>query len=116
MGELAEVVRWLAIAALGVGGMIFLPMWIIGFIATVLEHRREMKQLGAGNKVLLQQLQALREEVAELRRTTTEHQLSLQANMENLQERVRALETEREVRQALLLGDSDENGGHFVCR
>lgn len=92
MSEWAEVARWLAIGALGIGGMIFLPLWIIGLIGTVLEHRREMRQIGTGNEALRQQLQALQEEIAELRRTTTEHQLSLQANLENLQERVRALE------------------------
>ncbi|MEN3001743.1 MAG: hypothetical protein ABDI19_07885 [Armatimonadota bacterium] len=101
MGELGEVARWIAIGLLGVGGIVFLPLWVIGLVSAVLEHRREMKQLGAGSETLLQQLQALREEVAELRRTTTEHQLSLQANLESLQERVRALEAEREQHQAI---------------
>ncbi|MCS7065805.1 MAG: hypothetical protein NZL85_05955 [Fimbriimonadales bacterium] len=101
VGELGEVARWIAIGLLGVGSVVFLPLWVIGLVSTVLEHRREMKQLGAGSETLLQQLQTLREEVAELRRTTTEHQLSLQANLENLQERVRALEAERERHQTI---------------
>ena len=37
-------------------------------------------------------IDALRREIAELRQTATEYDLSLQANLENLQERVRALE------------------------
>ncbi|GBC91686.1 hypothetical protein HRbin15_00141 [bacterium HR15] len=97
MGELVEMVRWIAIGV----GMFFLPMWVIGLIEVVLEHRREMKQLDTSNKALLQQLQALREEMAELRRTTTEHQLSLQANMEDLQERVHTLETEQKAHQVI---------------
>jgi uncharacterized coiled-coil DUF342 family protein len=62
-----------------------------------------MRQLGAGNDALAEQLQALRDEMEALRRTTTEHHLSLQANLENLQERVRALETNQESRAALRL-------------
>ena len=96
MGELAEVARWIAIGLLGTASVIFIPVWLIGLIQTVLEHRREMKQLGAGSETLLQQLQAMRNEMEELRRTTVEHHLSLQANLENLQERVRALEAARE--------------------
>jgi prefoldin subunit 5 len=63
---------------------------------TLLEHRREMRQLGAGNDALAEQLQALRDELDALRRTTTEHHLSLQANLESLQERVRALEANQD--------------------
>jgi prefoldin subunit 5 len=62
-----------------------------------------MRQLGADNDTLAEQLQALRNEMEALRRTTTEHQLSLQANLENLQERVRALETNQESQAALRL-------------
>jgi hypothetical protein len=43
----------------------------------------------------------LHDELQELRRTTTEHHLSLQANLENLQERVRALETSLEGQASL---------------
>ena len=104
MGELAEVARWIAIGLLGTASVIFIPVWLIGLIQTVLEHRREMKQLGAGSETLLQQLQAMRNEMEELRRTTVEHHLSLQANLENLQERVRALEAARENQSLIGLG------------
>jgi len=57
-----------------------------GLIHTLLEHRRAMQQLGAGNDALAEQLQALRDE---------------QANLENLQERVRALETSHNEQSAV---------------
>jgi len=96
MGELAEVARWIAIGLLGTASVIFIPVWLIGLIQTVLEHRREMKQAGTTYETLTQQLQALRNELNELRHTTVEHHLSLQANLESLQERVRALEAAHE--------------------
>jgi hypothetical protein len=92
MGEWAEIARWIAIGLIGTT----LPLWLVGLIHTILEHRREMKQAGANNETLLHQMQALREELNELRRTTVEHNLSLQASMDNLQERVRALEADRQ--------------------
>jgi hypothetical protein len=101
MGELAEVARWIAIGLLGTASIIFIPVWFIGLIDTVLEHRQKMQQLGTGSETLLQQLQTLRNEMEELRRTTVEHHLSLQANLENLQERVRALETAHDRHQVI---------------
>jgi FtsZ-binding cell division protein ZapB len=101
MGEWVEIARWVALGLVGTAAVIFAPLWFIGLIQTLLEHRREMRQLGAGNDALQQQLQALRNEMEALRRTTTEHHLSLQANLENLQERVRALETRPESHTAL---------------
>ena len=96
MGEWVEIARWVALGLIGTAAVIFAPLWVIGLVQTLLEHRREMRQLGAGNDALAQQLQALRDEMEQLRRTTTEHHLSLQANLENLQERVRALEANSE--------------------
>jgi len=96
MGEWVEIARWVALGLIGTAAVIFAPLWVIGLVQTLLEHRREMRQLGAGNDALAEQLQALRDEMEQLRRTTTEHHLSLQANLENLQERVRALETNSE--------------------
>ncbi len=76
---------------------IFGPALIIPVMAMVQKHRREMLKLELergkhSNAELLKQIEALRQEIAELRRTTTEHSLSLQENLENLQERVRQLE------------------------
>lgn len=96
MGEWVEIARWVALGLIGTAAVIFAPLWVIGLVQTLLEHRREMRQLGAGNDALAEQLQALRDELDALRRTTTEHHLSLQANLENLQERVRALEANSE--------------------
>jgi prefoldin subunit 5 len=101
MGEWIEIARWVALGLVGTAAVIFAPLWFIAFVHTLLEHRREMRQLGAGNDALQQQLQALRNETEQLRRTTTEHHLSLQANLENLQERVRALEANQESHTAL---------------
>jgi chromosome segregation ATPase len=96
MGEWVEIARWVALGLVGTAAVIFAPLWFIGLIHTLLEHRREMRQLGAGNDALAEQLQALRDEMEQLRRTTTEHHLSLQANLESLQERVRALEANQD--------------------
>jgi len=96
MGEWIEIARWVALGLIGTAAVIFAPLWVIGLVQTLLEHRREMRQLGAGNDALAAQVQALRDELDALRRTTTEHHLSLQANLESLQERVRALEANSE--------------------
>ena len=96
MGEWVEIARWVALGLVGTAAVIFTPLWLVGLIQTILEHRRAMRQLGAGNDALAEQLQALRDEMEQLRRTTTEHHLSLQANLESLQERVRALEANSE--------------------
>ena len=96
MGEWIEIARWVALGLIGTASVIFAPLWVIGLVQILLEHRREMRQLGAGNDALAEQLQALRDELDALRRTTTEHHLSLQANLESLQERVRALEANSE--------------------
>lgn len=102
MGEWVEIARWVALGLIGTAAVIFAPLWVIGLVQTLLEHRREMRQLGAGNDALAEQLQALRDELDALRRTTTEHHLSLQANLENLQERVRALETSHNEQSAVV--------------
>ena len=96
MGEWVEIARWVALGLVGTAAVIFAPLWFIGLVQTLLEHRRAMRQLGAGNDALAEQLQALRDEMEQLRRTTTEHHLSLQANLESLQERVRALEANQD--------------------
>ena len=103
MGEWVEIARWVALGLVGTAAVIFTPLWLVGLIQTILEHRRAMRQLGAGNDALAEQLQALRNEMEQLRRTTTEHHLSLQANLENLQERVRTLEANQESHTALRL-------------
>lgn len=77
--------------------LIFGPVVIIPVTAMVLRHRKEMVKLEierrtAVNQGVQDQLDALRREIAELRRTSTEYDMSLQANLENLQERVHALE------------------------
>jgi polyhydroxyalkanoate synthesis regulator phasin len=41
---------------------------------------------------VIAQIEALRQELAQLRDTSTQYDMSLQANLEALQERVRALE------------------------
>jgi len=101
MDEWVEIARWVALGLIGTAAVIFAPLWVIGLVQTLLEHRREMRQLGASKDALAKQLQALHDELQGLRRTTTEHHLSLQANLENLQERVRALETSLEGQASL---------------
>jgi polyhydroxyalkanoate synthesis regulator phasin len=52
----------------------------------------ELEKRRLSNQALEERIEALRMEIATLRETTTQYDLSLQANLENLQERVRALE------------------------
>ncbi|MCS7209289.1 MAG: hypothetical protein NZ874_06925 [Fimbriimonadales bacterium] len=92
-----EWAQWLALGAIGVAGVIFVPMWLIAIMHEILEHRREMKQGGARLEAITKQLQALREELHTLRDTFAEHHLSLQTQVESLQERVRALEEQGSV-------------------
>ncbi len=86
--------------------LIFGPAVIIPVTAMLLKHRKEMIRLEIERRAmdkqeLLAQLDALRREIAELRRTSTEYDMSLQANLENLQERVRALEQQLDERTQL---------------
>jgi len=101
MGEWVEIARWVALGLVGTAVVIFVPLWCIGLVQTFLEHRRAMRQLGADNDALVEQLEALRNEMEELRRTTVEHHLSLQANLESLQARVHALENSQESQTTL---------------
>lgn len=76
---------------------IFGPALIVPVLAMTQKHRREMAMLELekqrkSNEEILKQIEALRQEIAELRQTTTQFDMSLQANLENLLERVRALE------------------------
>ncbi len=85
---------------------IFGPAVIIPVTAMVLKHRKEMARMelerrAVANQELIAQIEALRRELAELRRTSTEYDMSLQDNLENLQERVRTLEQQLSERAQL---------------
>ncbi|MCX7992074.1 MAG: hypothetical protein N2651_00235 [Fimbriimonadales bacterium] len=84
--------QWLAMGMIGAASVIFLPLWAVGMLSEILAHRRAMKQGGADIEAIVKQVQALREELNALRDTSTEHHFSLQAQVESLQERVRAVE------------------------
>lgn len=92
--------QWLAIGVIGAASVIFLPMWFIGAMQEILAHRRAMKQSDADIEAIVKQIQALREELYTLRDTSTEHHMSLQAQLENLQARVRTLEEQNAPHQA----------------
>jgi predicted nucleic acid-binding Zn-ribbon protein len=67
----------------------------------VLKHRKEMLQMELerrrlSNQEIVAQIEALRQELAQLRDTSTQYDMSLQANLEMLQERVRMLEQQLE--------------------
>jgi predicted nuclease with TOPRIM domain len=67
----------------------------------VLKHRKEMLQMELerrrlSNQEVIAQIEALRQELAQLRDTSTQYDMSLQANLEMLQERVRLLEQQLE--------------------
>ncbi len=85
---------------------IFGPAIVIPVTAMVLKHRKEMARMEIErrttvNQEIVAQIEALRREIAELRHTTTEYDMSLQMNLENLQERVRALEQQHDERAQL---------------
>jgi len=76
---------------------LFGPMLFMPITAMVLKHRKEMLQMELerrrlSNQEVIAQIEALRQELAQLRDTSTQYDMSLQANLEALQERVRALE------------------------
>jgi len=63
----------------------------------VLKHRKEMLQMELerrrlSNQEIVAQIEALRQELAQLRDTSTQYDMSLQMTLETLQERVRMLE------------------------
>jgi hypothetical protein len=67
----------------------------------VLKHRKEMLQMELerrrlSNQEVIAQIEAIRQELAQLRDTSTQYDMSLQANLEMLQERVRLLEQQLE--------------------
>ncbi|GIV06373.1 MAG: hypothetical protein KatS3mg016_1948 [Fimbriimonadales bacterium] len=81
---------------------IFGPALFIPITAMVLKHRKEMLQMELekrrlSNQAVEERIEALRAEIAALRETATQYDLSLQANLENLQERVRALEEQSQL-------------------
>ncbi len=97
MGELTGLVAVICI---------FGPAIVIPVTAMVLKHRKEMVRMEIErrttvNQEIVAQIEALRREIAELRRTSTEYDMSLQMNLENLQERVRALEQQLDERAQL---------------
>jgi TolA-binding protein len=86
--------------------LIFGPAIVIPVTAMVLKHRKEMVRMEIErrttvNQEIVAQIEALRREIAELRRTSTEYDMSLQMNLENLQERVRTLEQQLDERAQL---------------
>lgn len=96
------------IVALAAIVLIFGPALFIPITAMVLKHRKEMLQMELekrrlSNQEVAKQIEALRAEIAQLRETATQYDLSLQANLENLQERVRYLEQQMEAQTHLQL-------------
>ncbi len=90
------------IVALAAIIFIFGPALFVPITAMVLKHRKEMLQMELekrrlSNQEVAKQIEALRAEIAQLRETSTQYDLSLQANLENLQERVRTLEEQAQM-------------------
>lgn len=89
------------IVALVVVLCIFGPALFVPITAMVLKHRKEMLEMELerrrlSNQQMAAQLDAIREEIAQLRDTSTQYDMSLQATLEALQERVRYLEQQLE--------------------
>ena len=77
------------------------PMLFLFITATVLWYRKEMLQMELerrrlSNQEVIAQIEALRQELAQLRDTSTQYDMTLQATLETLQERVRMLEQQLE--------------------
>lgn len=90
------------IVALAAIVFIFGPALVIPITAMVLKHRKEMLQMELekrkiSNRAIEEQIEALRAEINALRETSTQYDMSLQANLENLQERVRMLEEQSQL-------------------
>jgi sensor histidine kinase regulating citrate/malate metabolism len=91
-----EDIVGLALIMCIVGPVLFVPI-----TAMVLKHRKEMLEMELerrrlSNQEIVAQIEALRQELAQLRDTSTQYDMSLQANLEILQERVRMLEQQLE--------------------
>jgi sensor histidine kinase regulating citrate/malate metabolism len=91
-----EDIVGLALIMCIVGPVLFVPI-----TAMVLKHRKEMLEMELerrrlSNQEIVAQIEALRQELAQLRDTSTQYDMSLQANLEILQERVRLLEQQLE--------------------
>ena len=87
-----EDIVGLALIVCIVGPVLFVPI-----TAMVLKHRKEMLQMELerrrlSNQEIVAQIEALRQELAQLRDTSTQYDMSLQMTLETLQERVRMLE------------------------
>ena len=65
-----------------------------GLFVPIAEMELEKGRLS--NQAIAEQIEALRQELAALRDTTTQYDMSLQTNLEMLQERVRQLEQQLE--------------------
>ncbi|MDW8052513.1 MAG: hypothetical protein RMJ83_08560 [Armatimonadota bacterium] len=82
------------------------PLSLIPIVAMVLRYRREVLRMELekhqlSNREIVKQIEALRQEIAQLRETSTQFDLSLQENLEHLQERVRMLEQQLEAQQRI---------------
>ncbi len=91
-----EDIVGLALIVCIVGPVLFVPI-----TAMVLKHRKEMLEMELerrrlSNQEVVAQIEAIRQELAQLRDTSTQYDMSLQANLEMLQERVRLLEQQLE--------------------
>jgi glucose-6-phosphate-specific signal transduction histidine kinase len=80
---------------------IFGPALFIPITAMVLRHRKEMLEMELerrrlSNQEVVAQIEAIRQELAQLRDTSTQYDMSLQMTLETLQERVRLLEQQLE--------------------
>lgn len=89
------------IVALAAIVFIFGPALFVPIAAMVLKHRKEMLEMELekrrlSNQEIAAQIEALRQELTALRDTSTQYDMSLQANLEMLQERVRHLEQQLE--------------------
>ena len=87
-----EDIVGLALIVCIVGSVLFVPI-----TAMVLKHRKEMLEMELerrrlSNQEIVAQIEALRQELAQLRDTSTQYDMSLQMTLETLQERVRMLE------------------------
>lgn len=84
---------FLILSAIG-GGTLFLlsPVMIV---KTVLHHREKMASLkygSEGSPALLEEMQRLRREVAELRETTTRFDMSFDAGLARVEDRLTSVE------------------------
>jgi len=92
-----------------------------GVIKMILQHVEKKAEIkagnsGAGNEALRSEFEALRQEVARLRDTSTQYDISIQHTLEELQHRVSTLESKKRNGTAAAAATEDKEANVVINR